>query len=281
MNGPLIAPLRFLFSKSRGLPEANLDAPEISELLFYPRPNKETNGLEPTETHVNGAVLGGLWREHPDSDDVLLFFHGNGEIALDWSGLIGQYAMALDASVWIVDYRGYGRSTGTPTYGAMLSDAEAIFAALAEREGVRGRPFRHRFVFGRSIGSAPAIHLAWRFPDRVNALVVDSGFAHVTELVRRFRESRNLLGGAPVTAKGFPDNVDKLRSCPMPTLLLHGVADRVIPVEEARENFAASAARGKRLVEIPGAGHNDLLYRARTGDLYFGALRALRNNGKP
>ena len=253
-----------------------LDAPDISTLLFHPRRCEAANGLEPTGTRADGATLGGLWLDHPGTDDVLLFFHGNGEVAADWAPTAIRFAAALDASVWIADYRGYGVSGGEPSYGAMLADAESVFAALVERETVRGRPFRLRYILGRSIGSAPAIHLAWRFPGRVDALVVDSGFSRVTELVRRFRELRGLPGGAPAAPPGFLDNADKLRSCRMPTLLLHGAVDSLIPVAAARENLSASAAAWKRLVEIPGAGHNDLLFRAREGNLYFGPLRDLR-----
>ena len=259
------------------VPTAFLDAPEVSALLFHPRRCEAANGLESTETRAgDGATLGGLWLERPRTDDILLFFHGNGETAADWAGTAVRYAAALDASVWICDYRGYGASGGEPSYGAMLADAEAVFAALAGREAARGRPFRRRYVFGRSIGSAPAIHLAWRFLDLVDALVVDSGFARATELVGRFRELHGLPGGAPAAPAGFSDNVDKLRTCRMPTLLLHGAADTLIPPAAARENVSASPAAWKRLVEIPGAGHNDLLFRALEGDLYFGALRELR-----
>ena len=262
---------------TESVPTAFLDAPDVSALLFHPRRCEAANGLEPTGTRAaDGATLGGLWLERTGTDDVLLFFHGNGEVAADWSGTAVRYAAALDASVWICDYRGYGASGGEPSYGAMLSDAETVFAALAEREAVRGRPFRRRYALGRSIGSAPAIHLAWRFPDRVDALVVDSGFARVTELVRRFRELRGLPGGEPSVPSGFLDNADKLRACSMPTLFLHGASDPLIPPAAARENLSATAASQKRLVEIPGAGHNDLLFRAREGDLYFGALRGVK-----
>ena len=254
---------------------AFFDTPEISSLLFFPRRCEASNGLEKTTVSDDDVTLGGLWLERPESDNVLLFFHGNGEVAADWSELAGDYASALDASVWIADYRGYGLSTGEPSYSAMLADAERLFKALKDRAARHGRRFRRCFVFGRSIGSAPAIHLAWRFPELVDALIVDSGFSRVTELVRRFRERRGLPGDAFDAPYGFPDNVNKLRSCAMPTLFLHGTVDRTIPLSEAQENFTASAAEWKRLVEIPGAGHNDLIFRARVGDLYFGALRAL------
>ena len=111
-----------------------------------------------------------------------------------------------DASVWIADYRGYGLSPGEPSYGAMLADAERLFEALTDRAARHGRRFRRCFVFGRSIGSAPAIHLAWRFPNLVDALIVDSGFSRVTELVRCFRERRGLPDGALIAPYGFQDN---------------------------------------------------------------------------
>ena len=249
------------------------DVPEVSSLLFHPRRCDRTDGLEPTTISVPGAALGGLWFEHRGSDDVVLFFHGNGEVAADWIEMASDYASAFGASVWLLDYRGYGRSSGLPSYSLMLSDSEVVFAALADREAKRGRPFRRRFVFGRSIGSAPAIHLAWRFRHNVDALVVDSGFSRLAELGRRLLSLRGRPGVVPAAPSGFLDNVDKLRFCRMPTLFLHGAVDKLIPVQEARENFKASAASRKWLVGIPCAGHNDLVFRGCIDNSYFGAIR--------
>ena len=251
-----------------------LDA-EYSRLLFFPRHCGVVNGLAPTKVPVQGATLGGLWLDRPGADNVLLFFHGNGEVAADWAPMAKEYAAALDASVWLVDYRGYGTSDGEPSYDTMLSDAEEVFKAVSELENTRGKRFARRFLFGRSLGSAPAIHLAWRFPALVDALIVDSGFARITELVRRLRELRGLHDATDPVPEGFADNIDKLATCRMPTLILHGAADKLIPVNAARRNFAASAAAGKRLVEIPWAGHNDLIFKAAADDMYFGAIKSL------
>ena len=250
-----------------------LDA-EYSSLLFFPRQCDATSGLEATDVAVPGATVGGLWLERPGSYNVLVFFHGNGEVAADWAHNAERYAAALDASVWLVDYRGYGMSDGVPSYDAMLSDAEIVFNALARLESMRGRSFRHRFVFGRSLGSAPAIHIAWRFPNQVDALVIDSGFARITELIRRFRELRKLPAVADAVPTGYFDNIEKLAECGTPTLILHGAADSLIPIEAARRNLEASAAKMKRLVEIPDAGHNDLIFRSRADNRYFGSIRA-------
>lgn len=86
-------------------------------------------------------------------------------------------------------------------------------------------------------------------------------------------ESEPLVGRTE--ADGF-GSLGKMRSIAQPTLLIHGEADRIIDVSEARSLVAASAATNKRLVVIPGAGHNNLIAVAR--DEYFGAISELVGN---
>lgn len=256
------------FRKSRGSPPG-VDSPEVSRILFHPCRDDATGGLEATVTESGGIAVGGLWRERADSDDVVVFFHGNGELAVHWSGPSGRMAEAFGASVWLADYRGYGRSGGSPAYGAMLRDAEAMWRELDVRGNGRGRAFRRRWVMGRSLGSAAAIHVAWRFPESVAGLVVESGFARLPALVER-------LGGNARDVRlpdGFPDNADKLAACRMPTLFLHGTADRIIPFGAAQENLSASGAREKRLAAIDGAGHNGLVRG--DGMEYWNAIRRM------
>lgn len=201
---------------------------------------------------MRGAVLKShLFRNaDADSGDVVIFFHGNGEIAADWFSFAPQMAKAFTANVIFTDYRGYGLSTGTPTYGDMLADAEAIFRDV----GTKYKGQVH--VFGRSIGSAPAIHIAWRFPLSVSMLAIDSGFAHLPALIGRLGKGKV----SPRLRFGFKDNADKLGAIRVSTLFLHGVEDRLIPIDAARENYTASAATAKSLVELPGAGHNDTVF---------------------
>ena len=248
----------------------DVESEAVSGVLFHPFASMETGGLEATETDVGGGVsVGGLWRWREGTDDVAVFFHGNGETAADWAALSADLSEAFGASVWLLDYRGYGRSAGRPSFGTMLADAEAAWRDLGRFEAQRGRPFRKRFVMGRSLGSAAAIHVAWRFGGEVSGLVIDSGFAHLPALVER-------LGGGRVKVRlprGFRDNADKLRECRMPTLLLHGAEDRIIPVAAARENRAASGAANKRLEVVEGAGHNDLFWRG--GTRYPDAIRRM------
>lgn len=249
------------------VPDVSADA--VSRVLFHPRHEPATGGLEPTETDSGGVSVGGLWLERADSDGVVLFFHGNGELAVDWAGVSGRLAEAFGACVWLADYRGYGRSGGCPSYGTMLRDAEAMWRELDVRGRLRGREFRRRWVMGRSLGSAAAIHVAWRFPESVGGLVVESGFDRLPGLLERLRGQKGVLK----LPDGFSDNADKLASCRMPTLFLHGTADRIIPIGAARDNWTASGAPDKRLVALEGAGHNDLAWKGRLE--YWEAIRRL------
>jgi len=209
-----------------------------------------------TRTAADGADIGGYLHVHESSDSLLLFFHGNGEIAMDYDALAGLYLRG-GASFWVVDYRGYGQSTGTPSYSAMLLDAEAVLRDVSRLAKTVGRSFRAVFVMGRSLGSASALYLAATQQEELAGLVLDSPFAYVARLVKR-------LGGPALVSTetaGIVDNLDRMRQCRLPTLILHGTADRIIPVSEAEELYDVCPSQAKRLVTIPGAGHNDLLLR--------------------
>lgn len=261
-----------------------LNAPEISKILFHPfaQETDEPEGFEIIETPVDGAILKSHLYLNPDADagDAVLFFHGNGEIAADWFPYAREIAGAFKANLVIADYRGYGLSTGDPAYGNMLSDAEATVVAVRERF----KRFVH--VFGRSIGSAAAIHVAWK--GKADALVIDSGFAHLPALIERLGRGKVQ---SPKLPRGFLDNADKLKGIRIPILFQHGEEDGLIPIEAARENFAVAASSAKRLIELPDAGHNDTMlspgyfgeiagFAALPGFLFWGTCVLTRRNDK-
>jgi alpha-beta hydrolase superfamily lysophospholipase len=208
----------------------------------------------PTLTQCGNAHVSGCFHDNPRSATLMLFFHGNGETAAEYDTLASFYT-GCGVSFWVVDYRGYGRSTGTPSFSLMLADAEVLardiprIARLAEHE------FTTVIVMGRSLGSAPAIHLASGYPGVFDGLILDSAFASAPKLIRR-------LGGPRLTKEalqGFQDNVDKIGSCMLPTLILHGTHDQIIPVSEATALYEACGSGMKRLVTVERARHNSLL----------------------
>jgi hypothetical protein len=250
-----------------------LDHPEVCTRIFFPRPDP---GYPPPENSRDFAipVSGGdtvhaRLHPHPDapSRPLAIFFHGNGEIVADYDDVAPVWN-GVGASLLAVDYRGYGRSTGRPTPSSLIADAEAVLAFIEAHGGEMGGTAR--VAVGRSLGSAPAIHLAARHGDRIAALIVESGFARTLPLLRLVGIDVDRLGLRE--SDGF-DNETRMRQVRVPTLLIHADRDDIIPFEEAERNHAACGAKSRELVTIEGAGHNDIMMAG--GARYWGAIRRL------
>ena len=188
----------------------------------------------------------------PSGDDstapVLLWAHGNG------GNLTGRapHAQVLadeGLSAFVFDYRGYGRSNGSPSEAGIYIDMEAAYDFLVHQRGIApGRII----LLGRSLGSAPAA--------RLSTMVPHAGVVLVSPLPSARRMARRMFGGLPIdvfASVDFPV-VDWVARRSTPLLIIHGDRDEVIPLEYGREVFEAAAAP-KELVVLAGAGHNDVL----------------------
>jgi len=253
------------------MPHPILDQPEVLRALFYPRreadPPAPAPGLIPLSVEVEpGLTLGArLYPARPDSP-ALLYFHGNGEIAADYDDLAPLYTR-LGITLLVADYRGYGTSGGMPTASALLADAVTLFDRLGPLlEGCGLLPPR-LYAMGRSLGSVAAVEVALHAGGRLAGLIVESGFADTFALLRRLGRR---VQGADEEQDGFANAV-KLSRVTAPTLIIHGEGDRLIPAADGRELYRASAAADKRLLLIPGAGHNDLLFVGLSA--YLAAIR--------
>jgi hypothetical protein len=186
---------------------------------------------------------------------TLLFFHGNGEIAADYDDL-APFFTRMGLNFFAADYRGYGRSDGRPTVAAMMQDAHAVLDFVWK--WLAANAFTGPLiVMGRSLGSAAAIELAAAHPERVAGLIVESGFAFAAPLLR-------LLGAGPPAGfreeRAF-DHLGKIGRVRRPTLVIHAERDHLIPFADGRALYEAAGATDKRLLNIPGADHNDLFAR--------------------
>jgi alpha-beta hydrolase superfamily lysophospholipase len=242
------------------------DWPEVSQYIFYPRRDplpQDDIALYPVEVEQGVSIVCRFYPA-PRGIATILYFHGNGETAGDYD-LVSSLYTSLEINLFVADYRGYGLSSGKPTITAMLQDSHSIYERLREvlRHGGYGEAI---FVMGRSLGSAPAVELAFRSPEALRGLIVESGFSDALRLLRYL--------GLPVTmpthyTEGSPNGV-KMRSIRIPTLLIHGAEDHLIPLSEAEELLRLCAAEEKRLVVIPRADHNILMMVGR--DRYFQAI---------
>ncbi len=234
------------------------DSPMMSASLFYPRPEWAVSAKDeaaesliiPVEKDV---VVGARLHTAGARAATILFFHGNGEIVADYDDLGLVYA-DMGINFLPVDYRGYGRSTGRPTVTAIMRDSHTVFAFIKSHLAKKGYT-GPLIVMGRSLGSAPALELAFHYRDQIDGLIIDSGFAYAGPLLGLFGISMRALGISE--EQGFR-NLDKMGSFDKPTLVIHAEFDNIISFAEGRLLFEASPSRHKKFLKIPGASHNDI-----------------------
>jgi fermentation-respiration switch protein FrsA (DUF1100 family) len=173
---------------------------------------------------------------------VLIFAHGNGELIEYWPHALEPYRR-MGLSILLPEYRGYGRSAGSPTEAALKEDFVRFHDLVASRDDVD----RDRIVFhGRSLGAGAVCALA---TDRKPAaLILESAFTSVSSMAWR-------MGVPPFLVLDRFDNRAALGGLDVPVLIMHGSEDHIVPVAHARKLHAAAVR--SRLHIYENAGHND------------------------
>jgi pimeloyl-ACP methyl ester carboxylesterase len=235
-----------------------LDGPEVSHYLFYPRTSWQNpvsqegvrDVIIPVEPDVS---IGARYHIVDKQGASILFFHGNGEIVEDYEDIASFYSR-LNLNFLPVDYRGYGHSTGQPSVSAMLRDAHAVFTYTRKWLDLNGcsGPL---IVMGRSLGSASALELAENYPDFIDGLIIESGFAHSQTILN--------LVGIDMKRTGISESeafrhIEKICHFQKPTLIIHAEFDQILPFKDGEDLYEASGAVQKRLLKIPGADHNSI-----------------------
>ena len=108
---------------------------------------------------------------------MILYFHGNGEIASDYD-TIAPFYTRLGITLFVIDYRGYGLSDGSPSGLRPDRGCLEAYTRAPEMLAERGLETRPLFVMGRSLGSAAAIEIVFRAKEQVAGLIIESGFAY-------------------------------------------------------------------------------------------------------
>lgn len=175
---------------------------------------------------VEAWFLPGAGRDASHPGPAVMYFHGNAEL-IDHNQDVARWYAQRGVSVVLVEYRGYGRSGGTPSQKAIATDATAFYDTLAARPEVdRSRIFVH----GRSLGGGIAAQLAEDRPTA--AIVLNCTFTSVTAMARRY------LVPPPLIRSPFRTD-DVLRSYNHPVFIAHGSRDDIVP-----------CSHGQRLAQI-------------------------------
>ncbi|MCP4920196.1 MAG: alpha/beta hydrolase [Proteobacteria bacterium] len=199
----------------------------------------------------DGTVLYGAWawQYQPRTHPTLVYFHGNASNIDGYMPHI-EPLWELGYNVFLFDYRGYGRSEGTPEHDGVIADGRAAVETVLETapwlEGSEELAYD-----GLSLGGFVGLHTALTHPPY--ALVTEDMFASANDLV----ELNFGLDTPPgwLFESGY-DNVGAASQLDVPYLVMHGADDTYFPPDNARRVYDA-ANDPKRLVLVPGAGHAD------------------------
>lgn len=246
--------LLFCFSSCITLHEEQFFMPENRG----PLPAKAGVFVENLIVESGGNTLSGVLVSS-GSGNYLLYFYGNGQSIYEAKERLYYLSREYNLNVICFDYRGYGKSTGKPSFDSLMADAAVIYDFVNKTY----MPKR-LYIYSQSIGTVPCTFLG--STRKFNGIIMEAGFTNAKEAVPRLNE------GAPfLPVKWFvtltadesllnrkPQPVDLIKSFKSPLLYLHGDADEVFPQDIGRRLFDAAGSRDKVFCSLPGTGHSNV-----------------------
>ncbi len=199
-------------------------------------------------TSADGTRLNGWFLPNPPTRRAILLCHGNNEnVAID-AELAALLRDRLQASVFVFDYRGYGRSDGSPYEAGCIADGQAARQWLMHRLDLLPKQIT---LIGHSLGGGVATALA--ADGGARALVLENTFSRMVDV------AAETVWWLPVhlIMRNRYDSIARIRQYAGPVFQLHGTADTLVPIRFGRELFAAASTSHKVFVENPGCGHDD------------------------
>ena len=236
------------------------------KMIFFPGKRivdtPETIGLQYEDVYLvtdDNIRIHGWYVPHADAKATVLFFHGNaGNIShrLDSISIFHE----LDLSVFIIDYRGYGKSAGRPSEHGTYRDALAAWNYLVDERRLRPDEI---IVFGRSLGGGVAAGLAARVSPA--AVILESTFTSIKELGKHYYP---YLPVSWIARVRYPVDED-ISSFNCPVLVIHSHEDDVVPFRHGQRLFA-TAREPKMFLPISGDHNTGFLL---SGDVYVEGMK--------
>jgi pimeloyl-ACP methyl ester carboxylesterase len=225
-----------------------------NKFLYYPREisilriqeiSKMTADIEEvTIEAADGENLKG-WVVNKDNENVVYYFGGNAE---EVSDMIEQVNDIKNCAFVIINYRGYGESTGKPSQKNLFSDAVSIYDHCQKKFG-----YSNVTIMGRSLGSGIAIDLASQ--EDVNGLILVTPYDSMVNLAKE-RFPRFLPIGFLLHERY--ESIDLAEQIGVPTLILMAQCDNVVPNKNTINLIKGLNKNNVQLIEIPEAGHNSI-----------------------
>jgi fermentation-respiration switch protein FrsA (DUF1100 family) len=252
--------------------------------LFYPRVEsffiyfpQSTFDFSPEEFRLRykeaffsteeGERLHGWFFPGEKDSPVILHFHGNaGNIShrLD----LAQLFLRKGLSVFLFDYRGFGKSSGRPSESGLYRDGIAAWNYLTEKEKIAPERI---VLHGHSIGAAVAIEVA--LEKKVRGLILESAFTSTKDMAK----TMVLFALFSPLFPAHYNNLEKIHRVPVPKLIIHGERDEIVPFSMGKRLFDA-AGEPKFFYPVKDAGHNDTFLVG--GEKYIEVFAEFSRNAK-
>jgi uncharacterized protein len=210
---------------------------------------------------ADGVKLNGWLILAADAKATLLWFHGNGGNISHRARGAMMLRNKVKTNIFMIDYRGYGRSEGVASEAGTYEDAAAALGYLKARRDID--PQRIIF-FGQSLGAAVAAELAGR--EECMAVILEAPFASIRAMAQAIYP---WLPIGPLLKTRY-DVTEKVKRIKAPLLVVHGENDDIVPFEQGKKVFDA-ATGPKTFHALRGAHHNDTFEVG--GDAYFAVLK--------
>lgn len=233
-------------------------SPALAErLLFFPSrmpavTPPSAGGVQGVDVWLDvadGVRLHGWWFEAASDAPAIVHFHGNADDVRSRVH-VAEAFVPHGFSVLLAGYRGYSRSDGRPTEAGLYTDGETALRFAGDKAGGEGRVI----LYGHSLGAAVATRIASE--NDVGALIIESPFTSLADighavypfiprlLLRRLRDRF--------------DTRTAIAKVGAPVLVIHGTADRIVPIWMGREIYEHTPG-AREWFPVPAAGHNDVV----------------------
>jgi uncharacterized protein len=241
-----------------------------NSIIFYPNfPGRLEGNWQPAGLSVedvwlhtaDGVKLHAWWIPAQDAKFTFLAFQGNASNIANRADTY-RFLHEVPVNVLAVQYRGYGKSEGSPDEAGIYLDGEAGYLFLTKMKNI---PAGQVISYGQSLGTAVAADVAWRFP--CGGVVLEAPFPSARTMARR---AFPFLPGAGLVAKSKLETARKLAAVSAPKLIVHCVDDPVIPFALGEETFR-SAQEPKTFLPVGGTCHEEASWIA--PEKYRAALR--------
>jgi pimeloyl-ACP methyl ester carboxylesterase len=255
------------------------------ETVFQPKPSvtPETFDVEGVDLAVQSIPVTenislDAWHlTQPDAEATVLFFGGNGFYLVQSHGYLRALTQPpVNALLW--DYRGYGRSDGSPSAEVLREDALAVYDSLVSRPEVT--PERV-VVWGHSLGSFLATYVATE--RTVGGMVLENPATNVEDWTSHLFPwyIRLFLGVDIDPALKKDDNLERVRSLDVPLLVVGGAEDPITNPEMARRLHAAAVSEERQLVLVEGGEHNGLYDEPEVQEAYATLVNQIVASASP